>query len=177
VRPGDAVLDVGANVGFYSLLASRLVGDGGRVFAFEPLPRNLFYLRRHLDLNGAGNVAVHAVAVAEATGSEFLDVQGDPSMASFSERGLAVPTVSLDQFFDAASAPPPSFVKIDVEGAESRVLRGAKRTLRVNHPTVLLSAHGWKQYAECRAILESEKYAMKLVRDGARDGNYLLLAD
>lgn len=74
VREGAVVYDIGANVGFYTLLASQLAGDTGRVFAFEPLPQNLDLLRRHVDLNLAKNVTVVAAAVAEAEGSALFAV-------------------------------------------------------------------------------------------------------
>src|ERR1051326_9568863 len=68
IQPGTIFYDVGANVGFYSLLAARLVGNG-KVFAFEPLPTNLLYLRRHLKLNGITNTEVFSLAVADREGS------------------------------------------------------------------------------------------------------------
>jgi hypothetical protein len=65
IRPGDIVFDIGAHVGFYSLLASKMVGPQGRVFAFEPVQRNLYYLHRHLQLNRIANVTVVQTAVGE----------------------------------------------------------------------------------------------------------------
>ncbi len=62
IRPGDVVYDLGANVGFYSLLASFLVGPKGRVYSFEPLPSNLEFLRNHLALNKVSNCVVYGVA-------------------------------------------------------------------------------------------------------------------
>ncbi|HWZ58637.1 MAG TPA: FkbM family methyltransferase, partial [Gemmatimonadaceae bacterium] len=69
VRPGDVVYDLGANVGFYTLLAARLAGPTGRVVAFEPVPRNLGYLRRHIALNQCENVTVVAAAVSDRSGT------------------------------------------------------------------------------------------------------------
>src|SRR5437764_415668 len=63
LHPGDTVFDIGANVGFFTLLASKLV-EGGHVYAFEPLPRNLYYLERHIRLNDVTNVSVEALAIA-----------------------------------------------------------------------------------------------------------------
>jgi FkbM family methyltransferase len=68
VHRGDVVYDIGANAGFYTLLASKLTGDEGTVFSFEPLPRNVAYLRRHLELNRIGNCTVLECAVSARTG-------------------------------------------------------------------------------------------------------------
>ncbi len=74
VRPGMTVYDLGANVGFYSLLASRLVGPTGRVIAVEPLPRNIAYLQRHVVANAATNVTIVQGAVSDAPGiGHFTD--------------------------------------------------------------------------------------------------------
>jgi len=72
VRPGMTVYDLGAHVGFYTLLFSRLVGPGGVVHAFEPVPRNIFYLERHLRLNGTMNVRVQEFAVTRQTGHRLI---------------------------------------------------------------------------------------------------------
>uniref|UniRef100_A0ACD5GZU7 FkbM family methyltransferase n=1 Tax=Desertifilum tharense IPPAS B-1220 TaxID=1781255 RepID=A0ACD5GZU7_9CYAN len=72
LNPGMTVFDIGAQAGFYTLLASHLVGKQGRVFAFEPLPRNLAYLHQHLAINHLENVTVIEAAVAETSGVAFL---------------------------------------------------------------------------------------------------------
>ncbi len=72
IKGGDIVFDVGAHVGFYSLLFSQLVGKTGRVFAFEPLARNIQFLKKHIELNNISNVEVRECAVAETTGERFF---------------------------------------------------------------------------------------------------------
>ena len=176
VHEGDTVYDVGANVGFFTLLASKLAGRRGRVYAFEPLPRNVGYLERHVSLNGCENVSILPIAAAAASGTARFAVAHNPSQGGISDRGeLEVETRSLDDLVDGG-APPPRFMKIDVEGAESDVLAGASRILRESHPTILLSTHGWKQHELCCSTLKGYGYELTLLRDGAADGNYVLLA-
>jgi FkbM family methyltransferase len=176
VATGDVVFDVGAHVGFYSLLASRLVGPEGRVIAFEPWPPNIELLERHLAHNGASNVTVMKAAVGERTGQERFDGTGEPSMGALAAEGDLVDLVCIDDLVEVGAVPSPRLIKIDVEGAESRVLQGAAATLAKHRPAVLLAAHGWKQWSECSRRLADLGYAVRLVRDGAADGNYTLFA-
>lgn len=176
IREGDVVYDIGANVGFFTLLASKLVGPRGTVYALEPLPRNVSYLERHVSLNGRQNVRVLPIAAAAATGTARFGIAHNPSQGGISERGeLEVVTRSLDDLV-ATGTVPPTFLKIDVEGAESQVLEGAGRLLRESHPAILLSTHGWQQHERCSEMLKSYGYTLTLLRDGSADGNYMLLA-
>lgn len=136
LRPGSVAYDVGANVGYFTLLASRLVGPTGRVIAFEPNESTLVKLRHHLRLNGADNVTVVPVGLADHDGhAEFHSVAGANSGAS-ALRPLDDSVVTrielarLDRLVDEMDLPSPDFIKMDVEGAELLALRGMERTLR-----------------------------------------------
>ena len=98
-----------------------------------------------------------------------LDEKGDAG-------GDAIELVSLDQLLDAAAVPSPALVKVDVEGAEGRVLEGARGMLASHYPKILLAAHGWRRFKECQQILGSYGYRLELVRDGSDDGDYAVLA-
>lgn len=143
VKPGDVVYDIGANVGFFTLLASVLTGPEGHVYAFEPLPRNIRYLRRHLALNGVTNVTVVDQAVSDRAGVERLDADTWGHIgARFSPTGdVEVPTATLDQLV-ANGARAPDCMKINIEKAELRALTGAAETIATARPVVLLSTHG-----------------------------------
>jgi FkbM family methyltransferase len=160
VKPGDVFFDVGAHVGFYSLLASSLVGETGRVFAFEPFPRNLGFLEKHLQLNGASNTTVFKAAVSDRPGElRFREGEGHSMGQIHAEGTLVVPCVSLDDLYTQNAIPLPNVLKIDVEGAEAHVLRGAENILRRSQPTIFLATHGQEVHAECLAILRSFGYA------------------
>lgn len=177
VAKGDVVFDIGANVGFFTLLAAKLVGPTGRVFAFEPLPRNVEYIERHLALNRVENATVLPLALSRAAGVARFNIAESPSMGRLSESGtLEVETASLDELLRSGRIAAPAFIKMDVEGAECDVLNGAKEMLAEHRPAILLSAHGWQQHELCTAFLQTTGYKLELLRDGAADGDYLVLA-
>jgi FkbM family methyltransferase len=155
LRPGMTVLDVGASFGLYSLAAARVVGPAGRVYAFEPAVRSAAALRRHLDWNAAGDrVEVVEAAVGDTDGEVTFWDQDTSFVASLlhamarqeedsyaaSIRRRRVPSVSLDAFC-RDRAVDPEIVKVDVEGAEPSVLRGAAELLRRRHALLFLELH------------------------------------
>jgi FkbM family methyltransferase len=131
IPPGSVVYDIGAHVGFYTLLFSHLVGSTGQVVAFEPFPANLAYLQRHLALNHITNVQVIAAAVAAALGSANFAIGGNSSEGHLVNQAtattLTVNQVSLDILLP--TLPPPAFLKLDIEGAELAALQGARDLL------------------------------------------------
>lgn len=161
VSKDAVVFDLGANVGFYTLLASALTGPGGRVIAFEPLPRNLSYLRRHLTLNGVTNVTVVDAAVSDRCGTASFEEGPTNSMGHVGAQGpLQVQAVSLDEMVLTGKIPPPAVVKIDVEGAEGLVLKGARDVLSTYHPVIFLAAHSPELNRDCSGVLRSLGYAL-----------------
>jgi len=177
IRPGDVVLDVGANTGFYTLLASKLTGASGHVYAFEPMPRNIDYLERHVKLNAVHNVTVLSLAAAANSGKARFRFGANASMGGLANDGeLEVPTASLDDLLAAGRISIPNFIKMDIEGGETDALRGASAVLAARTATIVLSAHGYVQHEQCSEILRRAGYHIELLRDGAEDGDYLLLA-
>jgi len=129
LREGDIAIDVGANIGFFTLLASRKVGASGKVHAFEPVPSTVCALRRNLDINAAQNVVVHAIALSNRSG--IVTVYEGPArnkgLSSMrpvdgAARQLAVRSAAFDDL-DVETARL-RLIKIDVEGAEQVVIEG-----------------------------------------------------
>lgn len=177
VHPGAVVFDIGANVGFFTLLASKLVGSAGQVHAFEPLPRNLYYLEQHIRLNEASNITVHSLAITSTTGTARFGDGENTSQGRLSNAGeIQVLTASIDDLLANGRSPRPDFIKIDIEGAEGEALRGAARLLSGSPLTIVLSTHGYEQHELCWGILRSAGFNLELLRDGAGDGDYLILA-
>ena len=145
VLPGDVVLDIGANVGIITLRLAARVGPRGVVHAFEPNPTVLSQLRASLKRNGIENVRLHEFALGSETASLQLNVPGgNVGAATFTarfaqtsdKRTVDVPVKVLDDLdLDLRAV---SFLKIDVEGFESRVFEGARRFLSETPPDVIV---------------------------------------
>lgn len=144
LRPGDCVLDIGANVGYYSLLAASLVGPGGSVHAFEPCVTVLARLQQNVALNPQAAVTIHPLALADRVQSAPFFIASDRHTGLSSLRDLGaktqrvadVPTAPLDDLRE--KLPPVRLVKLDVEGAELQVLQGARELLTRDQPDLLL---------------------------------------
>jgi FkbM family methyltransferase len=161
VRPGDTVLDVGAHVGYYTLLSAVLAGPRGSVWAFEPNPRNCAFLRRHAEINGCANVRVTEAAVSDAAGRARVDFGTGSGTGHLAGDGaIEVETVRLDDFVRERGIAPTA-VKVDVEGAERRVLDGARETLARHRPVLFLSTHGAGVHKECLALLREAGYGFR----------------
>jgi FkbM family methyltransferase len=168
VLPGSVVYDVGANVGFYTLLASKLAGSEGAVYSFEPLPRNVEHLQRHVELNDCRNVEIWPVAVGNEEGRRRFDPADGASTGRLSDGGsLEVETVAIDSLVESGRIKPPNMLKIDIEGGETDMLRGAERTLRRLGPTIFLAAHGSQNRTDCLTILSALGYTLSAI--GSRD--------
>jgi FkbM family methyltransferase len=164
VGEGDVVYDVGANVGFYTLLAAVLTGSSGHVVAFEPVPRNLRFLREHVRMNRVPNVTIIEAAVAERAGTASFDEGPNPSMGQLAGGGaLEVRTVTLDDLVSLGQVPPPVVVKVDIEGGEVRALLGAQRTLSEHQPAIFLSTHGPEPHTRCRELLVGLGYEFRAI--------------
>ncbi len=151
LAPGMTVLDVGASFGLFSVAAARAVGRSGRVFAFEPGQQTAAALRLHLEWNGvADRVQVIEAAAAERSGDDVFWEQEASFVASLLELAAreeptaaeprSVATVALDDFC-ARRGVEPDVVKVDVEGSEAAVLRGARHLLRRRKAVFFLEVH------------------------------------
>lgn len=168
VRPGATVLDVGANAGYYTLLAATLAGPEGRVVAFEPEPAIARFLRRHVAINRLRNVRVEEAAVSDRDGTARFEGgtgSGTGHLTGAGAGGREVRTVRLDTLC-AASGLAPDAVKMDVEGAEMDALRGARETLARHRPVLFLSTHGPGVHRACLALLRELGYAMRPILGG-----------
>lgn len=146
-RTSRTVVDVGANIGLFSCLAASRMPAGGTVVSFEPIPANLRYLRQNLEQNGfLDEVTVEASAVGEKAGAiDIFLVEGSIGThsasarnAASSENMISVPMVSLDSYATGHLVGPIDVLKVDVEGYEGHVLRGASTVLTEQRPSMLV---------------------------------------
>lgn len=162
LQPGDVFVDVGANIGYYTLLAGARVGTTGRVLAFEPYAPVRERLLRNIALNQLNNIEVIASCVGSSTGRIFLAAPQLASNAgtatmqdSFSAGSVEVGVVRLDEAMAGRGA---ALIKVDVEGHEAAVFAGADGLLRSEHaPTILFESF---RVTEDAAILERHGYTV-----------------
>lgn len=145
VSDGDTVYDVGANLGYVSLLLARQVGPRGRVIAFEPVPKNLDFLRQTIAINQLTTINVIDAAASDASGHAIIRMGTNLSTPSMvwhrkdpTSIEITVRTVAIDELVQAGEVEPPQFVKIDVEGAEGLVLRGMRNTIASSKPILVI---------------------------------------
>jgi FkbM family methyltransferase len=139
LRPGDAYVDVGAHVGYHSLVAARLVGAGGRIFSIDPQPYNCAKILTNAELNGFTNITVVAAAVDQAGGFTSLKNQTRQDKARLTLAGpgvndgaltFVVPRITLRWLIETYMLRPVNLLKIDVEGFELEALKGAGDAIR-----------------------------------------------
>ncbi len=151
LRPGDTFIDVGANIGLLSMLASHIIGLGGTVIAFEPNPREFDRLSWHLSQNKLGNVRPQALALSDRAATMPLSVPADntgagtlgsvpPRLCARPPTVYDVPAQPGDDLLQ--SLPPnPVLIKLDIEGHEPCALRGLRRTIQTRTPAILLECN------------------------------------
>ncbi len=141
IKPSAVFYDVGAHVGFFSLMASRLTGSNGVVIAFEPLTRNAQYLKKHIELNQIKNIRLIEKAVSDQLGEFGFQPHESSSMGRLDQTGYEkVQVTTIDELVFKEKLPPPHLIKIDVEGFQENVLLGALQTLKMYSPAIILEA-------------------------------------
>ena len=162
IPEGAVVYDIGANVGYYSLMAAVLAGPKGHVYAFEPLPRNVNFMRRHVAINKMEDlITVLDVAVSDQSGEAAFDLGASTSMGHLAESGeIKVKQVKLDELVAAGEVRPPDYMKIDVEGAEAEVLSGAMTLLEKYRPILFLDTHQREAHHATVDILKGLGYTL-----------------
>lgn len=182
VVPGTTVLDVGANIGLSALEFARAAGQSGKVIAFEPHPDTAARLTGNLRDNGLTNVEIVQSAVGAAPGVVTFHESAQPTLSSASVvppdfvRSFEVPVTTVDLAWIAAGRPPVSAFKIDVEGGELDVLRGATELLAQQRPAILLEAWGPAQLDPIDALLARVGYRRSQPA-GFEPRNHLFLAN
>ena len=167
LEPGDVFVDGGANFGLYTVLASRMVGESGMVFAFEPFFESNQIAATNIQMNNLKNVGLFELALSDREGTAHLGVHEDPGRNSLALdpgetlRKDLIHKTTIDKFWDAKNLPAPSILKLDVEGHEYRVMLGAQGILGKFHPTILFEMNP----AACARAGESAGALPGLLRD------------
>lgn len=175
-KPGMVFYDLGANIGFFSLLAARLVGASGKVFSLEPDANVAARLRRNVARNGFDNVTVVEAGVWSSSGNMNFIIADSSSpdhglgrfaIGNEASAGSPARCIALDDFIK--NAPPPDAIKCDVEGAEVEVFRGAEKLLEMHRPWMVCEIHSPENDRSLRSHLARFRYHLEAV-----DANHLL---
>jgi len=190
VKEENVVVDLGANIGYYSLLAARLVGSKGRVYAFEPEPTNYSLLLKNIELNEYHNIIPVSKAVSNAAGTVrlFLDNQdtGAHTICEPGKKGksIEVESVTLDEFFKDRE-PQIDVIKMDIEGAEMSALAGMDRILKENNNLKIfvefyfsgIARSGSSPQEFIRRLLEDYHFSILAIGDYTKDKKYLRISN
>jgi len=168
-----AFYDVGANAGYFSVLARR-VAPNIPLILFEPDPDNIASIKQNLALNNLDDYQLHECAVSDSNGiltftkgenhatGKLLPNAADAAPATLQSNGnsaFAVPSMTLDSLTSKADFVPPGLIKMDIEGAEHVALCAAKKLLETFKPALALSVHSDELYTQCQSLIQSHGYS------------------
>lgn len=151
IKKGDVALDLGAHIGYYTLIFAKLVGEKGRVFAFEPAPDNFALLEKNVKVNNYSNVILERKGVLNKSGKAKLWLRSDSNksghrihpinMKIHHPKPIEIDVVSLDDYFKDYNGKI-DFIKLDIEGSEEEALRGMGNILKKNKKIKILAENG-----------------------------------
>jgi FkbM family methyltransferase len=173
LKAGDCFYDIGAHIGYYALIAGRLVGPKGCVIAFEPDPDNVVVFEENVKKNGFNHVSVVAAAGWNSDGQISFErgedqpsrmggrvINGESNGAD-SKRTMTCRTITLDGF--CQSHRPPTVVMIDAEGGEIEVLQGAQTVIRQHRPDFLIEVHAERNLPIIQEMLSRSNYGVRII--------------
>lgn len=171
--PGAVVFDIGANIGFLTMLAASRVGPTGRVICFDPLPQNVEQIRYNAQLNGFDNVHVIQEAIGDSNAQVNLQTSAECGWGRIGDCAairpdeftgdLAVAMKTLGEAVTSHRLPSPDLIKIDIEGAETKLLAGSIEFFKNHRPTMLIELHGTN--GEVADLLDTIGYQSVVIRD------------
>ncbi len=141
LKKGDVILDIGANVGLFSLLGAKTVGNGGKIYAFEPSHDTFAALEANIELNGfQKNIIPQKIALSNRAGVIRLAMKDDAYkfMDEKATQGEEVPMIPLDDWAKTQGIDRVNFIKIDVEGAELLCFKGGENLLKTHRPIIIM---------------------------------------
>jgi len=182
-KKSKIVYDLGANVGYYSLIAVKAVENNGLVYAFEPYNENIKLLKHHKIINDAENLIIFESAVADRSGKVLFSNSSNnvanticsKSPMFLEEKFIEVDVITLDDYLIHNKIKPPQLIKIDVEGAEYQVLLGATLLLRTYRPVIFLSTHNCQVpgiHKRCIDLLSNLGYSITYLNFRERKTEY-----
>lgn len=171
VKPGMIVYDVGANIGYMSLIFGKATGAHGKVYTFEPMPDNVSRINVNVTINKLSEIIIIVpAAVSNQAGTDIFLVHKNLSMGKLVGSGgrdesyeskVEVPTITLDDFVLSDGNPCPHLIKIDVEGGGAKVLNGMSTILSKYHPRIFMEIHGQEERDAAASVLGKNGYEIR----------------
>jgi FkbM family methyltransferase len=176
IRTGMVAYDIGAHVGYHTLTLSKLVGQTGTVIAIEADPHNRSMLETNIETNRASNVKIVPLVISDTVGTaRFATFSTYSSVSHIADAEtpndaevLEIHSTSLDELIYGSNYPVPALVKIDVEGAEARLFRGAMRMMREARPIIIAEARRGSTLEEIVELAKSLSYQARVLDSGSR---------
>jgi len=163
LKKGMIVVDIGANIGYYALMEARTVGEKGKVYALEPHPKNFEILRKNIEINGYQNIKAYQIAIGDRKGRAKLGVSDYSNLHKIIEEKesdftqyIEVEITTLDEFLKDKESP--NFIRMDIEGYETKALQGMKKTLKETEPPL-------KLFIEIHPFLTDTKWLQRELLD------------
>lgn len=176
LKPGQVIYDVGANIGYVTMMLAHHTGPAGKVFAFEALPANVERIQKNVALNGLENVSVVSAAVLDKAGDVTFYVHESVGMGKAAgsagrreeqyKAEITVAGLALDEFVFQRGNPAPEVVKMDIEGGEVLAIPGMKKILEMYHPLMLLELHGEESEKVAWEVLTAVGYTIHEMAEG-----------
>jgi len=152
LKEGMTCLDIGANIGYYATMESKIVGKSGRVIAIEPSPKTFSYLKRNMELQKISNFEVHNFAIGDMDGEVNFLSHNKSNLSMVVQEGHKIPqgselstihATTVDKFVEELKLKKLDLIRMDVEGFEFEILNGAKKTVSKYEPMIQLELHTW----------------------------------
>jgi FkbM family methyltransferase len=140
VKKGDTVVDIGAHIGYFTIILSDLVGNDGKVIAFEPNPTTFSILKKNIETNSLSNVILENLAISDIESEQYIKESNESASSSIDKNytdGIKINTITLDKYFKNKEI---NFIKIDVQGSEFNILNGSIKTFR-KKPKCIIEIH------------------------------------
>ena len=177
ISEDDIVFDIGAHVGYYSLIMAQSAGPRGHVYAFEPRALNRDFLKQHVRLNGCTNVTVFPYCIGDEQKTVHFETRTGTGTGHVSDDGnVTAEMISIDRAVEEGLLKPPTAMKIDVEGAEDLVLDGGMKTIAEHKPKMILAVHSDELEAYCRSKLEPLGYTFEDLGQAKGDTEFIVVA-
>ena len=176
IMPGDHIYDVGANIGYISLIAARLTGESGRVYSFEALPDNITRLKKNIAMNDLfERVHINHCAITDRDEPIIFYTHASGAMGKAAGsagrdedygESITVKGLTLDHFTQTENLPLPDLIKMDIEGGEGNALLGTRKMLAEKHPVFLIELHGEKAARQVWDIMSDNQYLIYTLEKG-----------